>query len=83
MKKLNIVYFGTPEFSVPALDMLNNHSCINISYVVSMPDRPAGRGNKLKSPEVIEYAKNNKINYFQTENINKEVVLLRNNKSMV
>jgi methionyl-tRNA formyltransferase len=73
MKKLNIVYFGTPEFSVPALDMLNNHSSINISYVVSMPDRPAGRGQNLKSPEVIEYAKANKIPFIQTENINKDL----------
>jgi len=77
MKKLNIVYFGTPEFSVPALDMLNNHSSVNISYVVSMPDRPAGRGQNLKSPEVIEYAKANKIPYIQTENINKDVEALK------
>jgi len=72
MKKLNIVFFGTPDFSVPALDMLNNHSSINVSYVVSMPDRPAGRGQNLKSPEVIEYAKANKVSFIQTENINKD-----------
>jgi len=77
MKKLNIVYFGTPEFSVPALDMLKNHSSVNISYVVSMPDRPAGRGQNLKSPEAIDYAKANKIPYIQTENINKDVEALK------
>lgn len=77
MKKLNIVYFGTPEFSVPTLDMLNNHPCINILYVVSMPDRPAGRGQNLKSPEVIEYAKSNKIPFIQTENINKDELALK------
>ena len=76
MNKINIVYFGTPDFSVPALDMLNNHPCVNVKYVISMPDRPAGRGHQLKSPEVIEYAKSNKIAYFQTENINKEVQFL-------
>jgi methionyl-tRNA formyltransferase len=76
MKKLNIIFFGTPEFSVPALDMLNNHPCVNISYVISMPDRPAGRGQNLKSPEVIEYAKANKIPFIQTENINKDVEAL-------
>jgi methionyl-tRNA formyltransferase len=37
-----------------------------------MPDRPAGRGQSLHSPEVISYAKANKINFFQTENLNKE-----------
>jgi methionyl-tRNA formyltransferase len=72
MKKLNVVFFGTPEFSVPTLDLLSNHPQVNISYVISMPDRPAGRGHQLKSPEVIEYAKKNKIPFFQTTNINKE-----------
>lgn len=72
MKKFNVVFFGTPDFSVPALELLNNHPHINLKYVVSMPDRPAGRGQKLQSPPVIEYAKSNKLNFFQTENINKE-----------
>lgn len=72
MKKLKAVYFGTPDFSVPALDVLHNHPYIDLEYVVSMPDRKAGRGYQVKSPEVIEYAKANKINFFQTENINKE-----------
>ena len=72
MKRLNVVYFGTPDFSVPTLDLLANHPLINIVSVVSMPDRKSGRGLELKSPEVIEYSKNNKINFFQTENINKE-----------
>lgn len=72
MKKLKVCFFGTPEFSVPTLDMLNHHPNLDLCYVISMPDRPAGRGHQLKSPEVIEYAKANKINYFQTESINKE-----------
>tara|TARA_B100001971_G_scaffold213155_1_gene245659 strand:- start:260741 stop:261679 length:939 start_codon:yes stop_codon:yes gene_type:complete len=72
LKKLNAVFLGTPDFSVPALDILANHPYINLKYVISMPDRPAGRGQNLKSPEVIDYAKNNKIKTFQTENINKE-----------
>lgn len=70
--KLKTIYLGTPDFSVPTLDLLNNHPNIDLKYVVSMPDRPAGRGQQLKSPEVIEYAKNNKIKFYQTENINKE-----------
>ncbi len=72
MKKLRVAYCGTPDFSVPTLDLLANHPHIDLRYVISMPDRPAGRGMELKSPEVIEYAKNKKIPFFQTENINKE-----------
>jgi methionyl-tRNA formyltransferase len=41
-----------------------------------MPDRPVGRGLELKSPPVAEFAKANKIELFQIENINKESELL-------
>lgn len=76
MKKLNIVFFGTPDFSVPSLEVLANHPQVNISCVISMPDRKSGRGMELKSPEVIEYSKQNKIKFFQTQNINKETEFL-------
>ncbi len=72
MKKLNVVFCGTPDFSVPALEMLSNHPGINLHSVITMPDRPAGRGQKLQSPPVAEYAKANRIKLYQTENINKE-----------
>jgi len=73
MKKLKVGFFGTPDFSVPTLDLLANHPLIDLRIVVSMPDRPSGRGMELKSPEVIEYAKVHKIPFLQTENINKEI----------
>lgn len=72
MVKFDIIYFGTPDFSVPSLEILANHPHINLKLVVSMPDRPAGRGKNLKSPPVIDYCKENKIPFLQTENINKE-----------
>ncbi|MBA2404950.1 MAG: methionyl-tRNA formyltransferase [Bdellovibrionales bacterium] len=81
MKKLRVAFCGTPDFSVPTLDLLANHPHIDLRYVISMPDRPAGRGMELKSPEVIEYAKAKKLNYFQTENVNKEAAFLQKLKS--
>lgn len=72
MSILNVVFFGTPDFSVPALEILINHPNINVSAVVTMPDRPSGRGHTLHSPPVAEFAKLHKIKLFQTENINKE-----------
>lgn len=76
MKKLRVAFCGTPDFSVPTLDLLSNHPHIELVKVISMPDRPAGRGMELKSPEVIEFAKSKKIPFFQTENINKEPAVL-------
>ena len=77
MKKFRVAYCGTPDFSVPTLDLLANHPHIDLVKVISMPDRPAGRGMDLKSPEVIEYARSKKIPFFQTENINKEPEMLK------
>lgn len=77
MKKLRVAFCGTPDFSVPTLDLLANHPNVDLRYVISMPDRPAGRGMELKSPEVIEYAKQKNIPYFQCENINKETDFLK------
>ncbi len=77
MKKLNVVYLGTPDFSVPTLEILANHPQVNLKAVISMPDRKAGRGMELRSPEVITYAKQNRIKTFQTENINKEEDFLK------
>lgn len=82
MKKFRVAYCGTPDFSVPTLDMLANHPHIELVKVISMPDRPAGRGMDLKSPEVIEYAKAKKISYFQTENINKEPEMMKELKEL-
>lgn len=77
MKKFRIAFCGTPEFSVPTLDLLSSHPHVEIVKVISMPDRPAGRGMELKSPEVIEFAKSKKLPFFQTENINKEPEMLK------
>lgn len=77
MKKFRVAFCGTPEFSIPTLDLLSNHPHIELVKVISMPDRPAGRGMGLKSPEVIEFSKSRKISYFQTENINKEPQMLQ------
>ncbi len=76
MKKLNVVFCGTPDFSVPTLELLHQHPHINLVGVVTMPDRPAGRGQELKSPPVAEYAKQNKIPLYQVENINREDKIL-------
>ncbi len=81
MKKLKALFLGTPDFSVATLELLEHHPLIDLVGIVSMPDRPAGRGQELKSPEVITYAKNKKLPFYQTENINKEDALIDKWKS--
>ena len=48
---MRIIYAGTPEFSVPALEMLAN-STHQLVAVYTQPDRPAGRGRKLQPSPV-------------------------------
>jgi len=50
-----IVYMGTPEFAVAPLRALADAG-MKIVGVVTAPDKPAGRGKKLRSPAVKEYA---------------------------
>ena len=46
MKKLRIIYAGTPDFSVPALKALIS-SEHDVVAVYTQPDRPSGRGRKI------------------------------------
>lgn len=55
MSKLNIVYFGTPEFASSVLEELVAGG-YNITGVVTAPDRPAGRGHQLRPSAVKEVA---------------------------
>ncbi|MDH5297787.1 MAG: methionyl-tRNA formyltransferase [Desulfobulbaceae bacterium] len=50
-----IVYMGTPDFAVPALEALLAHG-EEVVAVVTQPDRPKGRGRKLAPPPVKEVA---------------------------
>ena len=49
MKKedLRIVYMGTPDFAVEALQCLVEGG-YNVVGVITMPDKPAGRGHKIQ-----------------------------------
>lgn len=53
---MRIVFMGTPGFAVPCLDILlkNNY---NVVGVVTVPDKPAGRGQQLHESDVKVYAK--------------------------
>lgn len=65
--KFNILFMGTPEFAVDTLEMLiHNH---NVLAVVTQPDKPQGRGYKLKSSPVKEVALKYNINVYQPDKV--------------
>lgn len=69
---LKIIYAGTPEFAVPALDALirSSHQLV---AVYTQPDRPAGRGRKLKFSPVKECALLHGIDVIQPQTFKNQV----------
>ncbi len=68
MKSLKIIFAGTPDFAVPALAALIEIGH-DVALVLTQPDRPSGRGMKLKASPVKELALQNQIEVFQPETL--------------
>ena len=66
---------ATPEIAVNCLQKLLNFNDINIQAVVTQPDRPCGRGNKITPPPVKEFALAHDITVFQTDSLKNDEVL--------
>lgn len=67
-RSLRIIYMGTPEFAVPALEKLVAAGW-NIIAVITAPDKPQGRGQKLVGSPVKEAAKKLDIPVLQPTNL--------------
>ena len=78
---MNIVFMGTPDFAVESLSKLYD-SGHNILAVVSQPDRPSGRGMKLKPTPVKEYALSKNIPIYQVEKVRKNEEFINQIKSL-
>lgn len=72
--ELRIVYMGTPEFAVASLDALVSGG-YNVVGVVTMPDKPAGRGYKVQFSAVKEYALAHNLTLLQPEKLKNEQFL--------
>jgi methionyl-tRNA formyltransferase len=68
---LRIVFMGTPDFAVESLRILveNNY---NIVGVITAPDKPAGRGQKIMQSAIKKYAVTNNLNVLQPTNLKSE-----------
>lgn len=65
---MKIIFAGTPEFAVPALDGLiqNGHEVV---MVLTQPDRPAGRGMQLRASPVKQLALEHDIPVYQPDSL--------------
>lgn len=71
MKNIRILFMGTPEFAVTILQKIiqENYAIVG---VVTAPDRPAGRGQKLKQSAVKQYALTQELEVLQPTNLKAE-----------
>lgn len=65
---MRIVFMGTPDFAVESLRILveNNYEVVG---VITMPDKPAGRGHKLQYSAVKQYALDQNLRLLQPEKL--------------
>ena len=71
MRDLRIVFMGTPGFAVGVLQKLVAEGK-NIVGVITSPDKPAGRGRKLKQSDVKTYAVSQNLKLLQPSNLKEE-----------
>ncbi len=68
---MRIVFMGTPEFAVASLDILVQNG-YDIAAVVTVPDKPAGRGQQLQQSAVKKYALEKGLHILQPEKLKDE-----------
>ncbi len=73
-RDLKIVFMGTPEFAAHALKVMHEGG-YNIVAAVTVPDKPAGRGLKLRQSDVKLYAQSVDIPVLQPEKLRGELFI--------
>lgn len=68
---MRIVFMGTPEFAVASLDILIKND-YNVVGVVTVPDKPAGRGQQIQQSAIKKYAVEHNLNLLQPEKLKDE-----------
>ncbi len=71
---MRIIFMGTPEFAVASLDILvqNNYEIVG---VVTVPDKPAGRGQQFQQSAVKKYALEKGLHILQPEKLKDEAFI--------
>ncbi|MDD4991066.1 MAG: methionyl-tRNA formyltransferase [Paludibacter sp.] len=71
---MRIVFMGTPDFAVASLKILVENK-YDVVGVITMPDKPAGRGHKVQYSAVKQYALDQNLRLLQPEKLKDEAFL--------
>jgi len=80
-EQIKIIFFGTPEFSVPAFKFLIEND-YRIIAAVTAPDKPVGRKQMLVSPPIKILAQQNNTPVFQPSSLKKDTEFLQKFKEL-
>ena len=75
VRDIRIVFMGTPDFAVGILKSLLEHK-FNVVGVVTAPDRPSGRGQKMNESAVKKFALEQNLHILQPTNLKDENFLV-------
>jgi methionyl-tRNA formyltransferase len=73
-ENLRVIFMGTPEFAVPSLEILLDNE-IDVVAVITAPDKPQGRGQKISFSPVKECAVKYNVPVLQPTNLKSEEFL--------
>ncbi|MCJ8283515.1 MAG: methionyl-tRNA formyltransferase, partial [Rivularia sp. ALOHA_DT_140] len=79
---MKVIFFGTPQFAVPTLEQLLNHSEIEVLAVVTQPDKVRGRGKKVTPSPVKSFAMSHNLPVWQPQRIKKDEAILHQLKEI-
>ena len=77
MSATKVLFFGTPDFSVPTLQSLLSMEGVCVGAVITQPDKASGRGGIIQPPPIKRLAVAHNIPVFQPTSLRKEFNLLR------
>ena len=72
---MRVVFFGTPELAVPFLQALAQDAQFEVVGVVTMPDKPSGRGKQLAESPIKRVAQAWRATLFQPERLKDPVII--------
>ena len=79
---IKVVFFGTPDIGLKSLEHLYNSKNMEVLAVVTQPDKPAGRGQKLMMSPIKQFALAHNLPVLQPKSIRKEPEIIEKLKNL-
>jgi len=74
MRSLKIIFAGTSDFAVPILQGILNNSPHEVCAVLSQPDRPAGRGQRIQWSPIKQFACQHNLTLYQPPSLDSDIL---------